>query len=48
MSRFVEGKDRSQVTLIPECLDDHKQACHLGSTAGGLNHETPCVNPPLL
>jgi len=22
MSRFVEGQDRSQVTLIPECLDD--------------------------
>ena len=22
MSRFVEGLDRSQVTLIPECLDD--------------------------
>jgi transposase len=22
MSRFIEGQDRSQVTLIPECLDD--------------------------
>jgi transposase len=22
MSHFVEGQDRSQVTLIPECLDD--------------------------
>lgn len=22
MSRFVEGQNRSQVTLIPECLDD--------------------------
>lgn len=22
MSRFVEGQDRSQVTLLPECLDD--------------------------
>jgi hypothetical protein len=22
MSRFVECQDRSQVTLIPECLDD--------------------------
>ena len=22
MSRFVEGKDRTQVTLIPECLAD--------------------------
>ena len=23
MSRFVEGQDRSQVTLLPECLDDY-------------------------
>jgi hypothetical protein len=22
MSRFVEGQDRSQVALAPECLDD--------------------------
>jgi transposase len=22
MSRFVEGQDRQQVTLLPECLDD--------------------------
>jgi transposase len=22
MSHFIEGQDRSQVTLIPECLDD--------------------------
>lgn len=22
MSRFVEGQDRSQVTLLPECLGD--------------------------
>lgn len=22
MSRFIEGQDRSQVTLLPECLDD--------------------------
>ena len=22
MSRFVEGQDRNQVMLIPECLDD--------------------------
>lgn len=22
MGRFIEGKDRSQVTLLPECLDD--------------------------
>jgi transposase len=22
MKRFVEGEDRSQVTLLPECLDD--------------------------
>lgn len=22
MSRFVEGEDRSQVALLPECLDD--------------------------
>jgi transposase len=23
MSRFVEGQDRQQVTLLPECLDDY-------------------------
>ena len=23
MSRFVEGQDRNQVTLLPECLDDY-------------------------
>ena len=23
MSRFIEGQDRSQVTLLPECLDDY-------------------------
>jgi len=22
MRRFIEGEDRSQVTLLPECLDD--------------------------
>lgn len=22
MGRFVEGEDRKQVTLLPECLDD--------------------------
>jgi hypothetical protein len=23
MKRFIEGADRSQVTLLPECLDDY-------------------------
>jgi transposase len=23
MKRFVEGDDRTQVTLLPECLDDY-------------------------
>ena len=23
MSRFIEGQDRQQVTLLPECLDDY-------------------------
>ena len=23
MKRFIEGEDRSQVTLLPECLDDY-------------------------
>jgi len=23
MARYVEGGDRQQVTLLPECLDDH-------------------------
>ena len=23
MKRFVEAEDRTQVTLLPECLDDH-------------------------
>ena len=23
MKRFVEGQDRAQVTLLPECLDDY-------------------------
>ena len=22
MKRFIEGEDRSQVTLLPECFDD--------------------------
>lgn len=22
MKRFIEGEDRTQVTLLPECLDD--------------------------
>ena len=22
MSRFIEGQDKSEVTLLPECLDD--------------------------
>ena len=23
MKRFIEGEDRSQITLLPECLDDY-------------------------
>ena len=23
MGRFIEGRDRGQVTLLPECLDDY-------------------------
>jgi transposase len=23
MKRFIEGEDRSQVTLLPDCLDDY-------------------------
>ena len=23
MKRFIEGEERSQVTLLPECLDDY-------------------------
>jgi transposase len=23
MKRFIEGEDRGQVTLLPECLDDY-------------------------
>jgi len=23
MRRFIEGEDRSQVTLLPECIDDY-------------------------
>ena len=23
MKRFIEGEDRRQVTLLPECLDDY-------------------------
>ena len=23
MGRFIEGQDRDQVTLLPECLDDY-------------------------
>ena len=23
MKRFIEGEDRNQVTLLPECLDDY-------------------------
>ena len=23
MKRFIEGEDRSQSTLLPECLDDY-------------------------
>ena len=23
MTRFIEGQDRHQVTLLPECLDDY-------------------------
>ncbi len=23
MKRFIEGKDRNQVTLMPECLEDY-------------------------
>jgi len=26
MKRFVEGADRTQVTLLPECLDDYVAA----------------------
>src|SRR3989441_7002854 len=26
MKRFVEGEDRTQVTLLPECLDDYMEA----------------------
>ena len=26
MKRFVEGEDRTQVTLLPECLDDYVAA----------------------
>ena len=23
MTRYIQGSDRSQVTLLPECLDDY-------------------------
>jgi transposase len=23
MKRFIEGEDRSQITLLPDCLDDY-------------------------
>jgi transposase len=23
MKRFIEGEDRAQITLLPECLDDY-------------------------
>ena len=23
MKRFIEGEDRTQITLLPECLDDY-------------------------
>ena len=23
MKRFIEGQDRAQITLLPECLDDY-------------------------
>ena len=23
MKRFIEGEERSQITLLPECLDDY-------------------------
>ena len=26
MKRFIEGEDRTQVTLLPECLDDYVDA----------------------
>ena len=26
MKRFIEGEDRTQVTLLPACLDDYVEA----------------------
>ncbi len=26
MKRFIEGQDRSQTTLLPECIDDYVDA----------------------
>ena len=31
MKRFIEGEDRSQVTLLPECLDDYVEPGQSGA-----------------
>ena len=36
MNRFVEGEDRAQVTLLPECLDDYIAADRLRRAARGV------------
>src|SRR4026207_1818924 len=39
MKRFIEGEDRSQVTLLPECLDDHIAAANPGRVVGAYVEE---------
>ncbi len=36
MKRFIEGEDRTQVTLLPECLDDYVEAGQSGARGRGL------------
>src|SRR5882757_5732465 len=39
MKRFVEGEDRSQVTLLPECLDDYIAEDNPGRVVDGFVEE---------
>ncbi|WP_449104368.1 tyrosine-type recombinase/integrase [Pseudomonas veronii] len=37
MKRFIEGEARTQVTLLPECLDDYARIVKAWVTAIGLD-----------
>ena len=41
IKRFIEGADRTQVPLPPECVDDYAGRCVLNEQPHTLNRDAP-------